>query len=491
VSTDCTASLTKASTFFGVDMALFSKALTTMELDMGSSGKVQKDLLPNDAADNRDSAAKAVYSQLFDWLVATINAKCSDESSNHLRTNFIGILDIFGFEIFETNGFEQLCINYANECLQQQFNTDTFKTETDIYLQEGVSDLVGEIKFADNQDVLTIIAGKGGVLRMLDEEIKLGTRGSSESFFKKMDKAHGHPAPRGKHAKITALITTKAHCSWFKVKHFAGVVQYESTGFLEKNKDTLNGAIVSLLRQSTDPLVKSLFTPPAAAVEDGEGESKANASSSKKRKKKSAKSVSSQFRASLNDLMKSIKETETHYIRCIKSNQQKMPGTFDAPYVLDQLRTGGVFSAADIRGKGFPFRKAHKDFYTYFRLLSYRFSALPTTVESENEKIFCDALVAELSQASSSTTNQVIVGATMVLYQSPAHVELEALRAAVIEEAFKAVDTAGASSITVDQMATVLASLKVSATSQVGDLANDEGFVSFDDYRQFVDSATQ
>jgi len=321
-----------------------------------------------------------------------------------------------------------------------------------------------------------------------------------QSFFKKMDKAHGHPAPRGKHAKITALITTKAHCSWFKVKHFAGVVQYESTGFLEKNKDTLNGAIVSLLRQSTDPLVKSLFTPAAAAaVEDGEGESKANASSSKKRKKKGAKSVSSQFRASLNDLMKSIKETETHYIRCIKSNQQKMPGTFDAPYVLDQLRTGGVFSAADIRGKGFPFRKAHKDFYTYFRLLSYRFSALPTTVESENEKVFCDALVAELSQASSSTTNQVIVGATMVLYQSPAHVELEALRAAVIEEAFKAVDTAGsgvgsngdASSITVDQMATVLASLKVSATSQVGDLANDEGFVSFDDYRQFVDSATQ
>ena len=311
-----------------------------------------------------------------------------------------------------------------------------------------------------------------------------------------MDKAHGHPAPRGKHAKITALITTKAHCSWFKVKHFAGVVQYESTGFLEKNKDTLNGAIVSLLRQSTDPLVKSLFTPAAAAaVEDGEGESKANASSSKKRKKKGAKSVSSQFRASLNDLMKSIKETETHYIRCIKSNQQKMPGTFDAPYVLDQLRTGGVFSAADIRGKGFPFRKAHKDFYTYFRLLSYRFSALPTTVESENEKVFCDALVAELSQASSSTTNQVIVGATMVLYQSPAHVELEALRAAVIEEAFKAGSGVGsngdASSITVDQMATVLASLKVSATSQVGDLANDEGFVSFDDYRQFVDSATQ
>ena len=113
INSSCTDALSKAAKFFGVGIDEFSAALTTMELDMGSSGKVQKDLLPDDAVVNRDSAAKAIYSKLFDWLVDTINSKCSDESSNHLRTNFIGILDIFGFEIFELNGFEQVSNIYS------------------------------------------------------------------------------------------------------------------------------------------------------------------------------------------------------------------------------------------------------------------------------------------------------------------------------------------------------------------------------------------
>ena len=233
-----------------------------------------------------------------------------------------------------------------------------------------MADLVGDIQFADNQDVLNIIGGKGGVLRMLDEEIKFGARGSSESFFKKMCKTHAKPeSKRGKGGTGGALITTKAHATWFKVRHFAGVVQYESEGFLEKNKDTLNGEIVTLLQASSDPLVQTLFAPPPADAADDAGESKS--SGVRRRKKKAAKTVSSQFRASLTSLMTSIKATDTHYIRCIKSNQRKVAGEFDSKYVLDQLNTGGVFSTVDIRAKGFPFRKSHKDFVKHFRVLAY------------------------------------------------------------------------------------------------------------------------
>lgn len=328
--------------------------------------------------------------------------------------------------------FLQLCINYANECLQQQFNTDTFKTETAIYAQEGVANLVGDISFADNQDILDIIGGKGGVLRMLDEEVKFGTRGSSESFFKKMCKAHAKPEPKkGKTSKD--LITTKAHSSWFKVRHFAGTVQYESNSFLEKNKDSLNQDIVDLLANSEDPLVKLLFTP-KETVEEVE-------SKSSRRGKKSAKTVSSQFRASLNQLMKSIKSTETHYIRCIKSNQLKTPNTFHASYVLNQLRTGGVFSAADIRAKGFPFRKSHQNFALHFGMLAYDMDTVDpipaSDADGEAFKAWCTATVKTLADNASNPDfkKQIIVGSSMVLYQSAVNFDLEALRSSVMEKA--------------------------------------------------------
>jgi myosin heavy subunit len=324
--------------------------------------------------------------------------------------------------------------------LQQQFNTDTFKTETAIYAQEGVADVVGTIEFADNQDVLDIIGGKGGVLRMLDEEVKFGTRGSSASFFQKMCKQHAQPEPKkGKTSK--ALITTKAHSHWFKVRHFAGIVQYESDSFLEKNKDTMNQDMVDLLAESSDPLVKLLFAPNVEDAAAAEAESKSSGGGRRK-KKKGAKTVSSQFRASLNELMKSIKSTESHYIRCIKSNQLKAANTFHEANVLDQLRTGGVFSAADIRTKGFPFRKSHRQFVQHFGVLAYDLDGIePAPTSDADEQTFtswCTATVSTCAAASGVNANfskQIIVGSSMVLYQSAAHQDLEAMRASVLDKA--------------------------------------------------------
>ena len=323
--------------------------------------------------------------------------------------------------------------------MQQQFNTDTFKTETAIYAQEGVAGLVGTIEFADNQDVLDIIGGKGGVLRMLDEEVKFGTRGSSASFFKKMCKQHAQPEPKkGKSSK--ALITTKAHSSWFKVKHFAGIVQYESDSFLEKNKDTLNQDMVDLLAESSDPLIKLLFAPKVDDAAAAEAESKSTGG--RRRKKKGAKTVSSQFRASLSNLMKSIKSTESHYIRCIKSNQLKSANTFHEANVLDQLRTGGVFSAADIRTKGFPFRKSHRKFVQHFGVFAYDLEGIEQVpAKDADEKAFaswCDATVtacAAMSGVNANFSKQIIVGSSMVLYQSAAHQDLENMRASVLDKA--------------------------------------------------------
>jgi myosin V len=398
-----------------------------------------------------------------------------------------------------------LCINYANECLQQQFNTDTFKTETEIYDSEGISDQVGAISFEDNQNVLNIIAGKGGILRMLDEEIKFGTRGSSDAFFKKMSKEHGTPEPK-KGSKITALVTTKAHQTWFKIKHFAGIVKYESSGFLEKNKDTLNGEIVRLLAKSTNPLISELFatkeneglegqnTDAAAGAAGAESKRSGGAPPARKKKKK-LKSVSSQFRSSLNELMISIQGTETHYIRCIKSNQAKMPSTFDTSYVLDQLRTGGVFSAANIRSKGYPFRKSHMNFYLYFRPLKYQMLKLKDVTVNNNDdemsiRTFCTSIIADMNEKEHLQKNDILIGSSMVLYKASVNIELETLRSTMIEVAFQEIDTNNTGLVPLSSLSTLLVSLNLNQPTEetISEFANDNDTISFDSLRKLIDS---
>jgi len=333
--------------------------------------------------------AKHVYEMLFDWLVVQVNKACKVEGEGQIK-NSIGILDIFGFEIFKLNSFEQLCINYANEKLQQLFNNWTFKKEEDLYKAEGVKfDNVG---YSDNQGVLDLIEKKrSGLLDMIDEEIRI-PRGSDDTYMQKVEKNHSGKKEfsRDRRNKMN-----------FRITHFAGDVDYSATKFLFKNKDKLTDDLVSLLAKSTNPLLNDLLQK---AV-------------------KSKETLGKKFKKQLTTLMKTLNHTEPHYIRCIKPNPNKAPSEFYGEMVLLQLQYSGVFEAVQIRKRGFPFRHTHGDFYRRYRCSLGREYNWPS-----NEIECCKILLDHMKQAKTAE-----IGKSRVLYRANEHRTMELYRNLAIE----------------------------------------------------------
>jgi myosin heavy subunit len=215
----------------GVDDAMFSKALTEKKVKMGTD---TVDILLNNvqAKDSIDSLTKALYSAMFDWVIKQANVSLSAPNPS---AYFIGILDIFGFEVFEINRFEQLCINYANEKLQQHFNSVIFDEEMKMYASEGI-DAGKNITFVDNSACVNLIEGKPfGLLSLLEEECSLGTA-TDFTYISKVDKEFG----KGKKNENIYFLKHKTVPELFSVKHFAGAVEYNVVGILERNKDVLS-----------------------------------------------------------------------------------------------------------------------------------------------------------------------------------------------------------------------------------------------------------
>ena len=193
---------------------------------------------------SRDALAKQIYSKIFDWIVVQINKALKTSGKVH---KFIGVLDIYGFETFDINSFEQFCINYANEKLQQQFNQHVFKLEQEEYLKEGIEWKM--IDFYDNQPCIDLIETKLGILDLLDEECRM-PKGTDKSWVEKLyDKCS-----KAEHFSKPRLSQTA-----FVVKHFADNVEYECAGFLDKNRDTVNEEQINILRASGNDLVSELF----------------------------------------------------------------------------------------------------------------------------------------------------------------------------------------------------------------------------------------
>ena len=326
---------------------------------------------------------------MFDFLVQRINVAIGKGDSR--KGYSIGILDIFGFEIFQLNSFEQLCINFANEKLQQFFNNYTFKLEESVYQQEKIS--FAHVAYIDNQPVLDLIESKPkGILSMIDEELRM-PNGSDKSFVEKMHQANAAVKPYGK------VLSNPMN---FLVRHYAGDVVYSVEGFLIKNKDTLNPDLFDLLQTSKSTFLKSLFPPE-------EGESK-DASTRKA-------TLGAKFRNQLDELMATLNATQPHYVRCIKPNKLKQPITFDGVMVIEQLRYSGVFEAITIRKQGFPFRLTHQDFMK-------RFKCIMPKKTWPNHKQAC----VELIQAMGQDTNAVQMGLTKVLYRASEHKNMELKR---------------------------------------------------------------
>lgn len=324
----------------------------------------EKKLNPVQASDARDAVAKAIYGRLFDWIVVTIN-KCM-EVEKHLIRASIGVLDIFGFESFLNNSFEQLCINYTNETLQQQFNQYIFKMEQLEYEREKIE--WSFIEFPDNKDCLELIEHRtNGLFAMIDDECRL-PKASDEKLASRMYKQFGTN-------KRFAASSAQKRDSKFCVLHYAGPVEYSTFKFVDKNKDELPKEAVSLLSSSSVPLLGALFTSlvaEAAAnrVDKAAHSPKRNRTSSFKAAPTNAvTSVGIQFKEQLGRLMETVYATTPHYIRCLKPNDKNEPDNFNRMRVTEQLRYGGVLEAVRVARSGFPVRLSHGDFYGRYRLL--------------------------------------------------------------------------------------------------------------------------
>lgn len=345
-------------------------ALTTRAIETRGE-RIVKRLDPAAAAESRDALAKSLYSRLFDWLVAAVNRKIGALGGGGRTARTIGILDIYGFEAFDTNSFEQLCINLANEKLQQAFNAHVFKGEQLEYSQEGIA--WSYVDFVDNQDVLELLEGNS-------------SNGSSNGVFPLIDEACR--LPRATHADLAHALRTKLSSNSrfiaprrdqhsFVIDHYAGEVFYSTEALLDKNRDFVVAEHACLMERSSVELLRYLFsagdgTTGTAAEDAAAVSSPCQGALLKAQKRRSAfmlSSVGSRFRRQLSGLMTTLSECQPHFIRCIKPNPESRPGALTPSYVLEQLRAGGVLEAVRIACAGFPTRKPFLPFAQRYALL--------------------------------------------------------------------------------------------------------------------------
>ncbi|XP_064007214.1 myosin heavy chain, skeletal muscle, adult-like isoform X2 [Pogoniulus pusillus] len=351
----------KAAYLMGLNSAELLKALCYPRVKVGNEyvTKGQNVTQVNNAV---GALAKAVYEKMFLWMVVRINQQLDTKQP---RQYFIGVLDIAGFEIFDFNSFEQLCINFTNEKLQQFFNHHMFVLEQEEYKKEGI-----EWTFIDfGMDLaacIELIEKPMGIFSILEEECMF-PKATDTSFKNKLYDQHLGKSSNFQKPK-PAKGKAEAH---FSLVHYAGTVDYNITGWLEKNKDPLNETVIGLYQKSSVKTLALLFANYGGADADAGGGGKKGA----KKKGSSFQTVSALFRENLNKLMTNLRSTHPHFVRCIIPNETKTPGAMEHELVLHQLRCNGVLEGIRICRKGFPSRVLYADFKQRYKVLNA--SAIP------------------------------------------------------------------------------------------------------------------
>uniref|UniRef100_A0A8C2J751 non-specific serine/threonine protein kinase n=1 Tax=Cyprinus carpio TaxID=7962 RepID=A0A8C2J751_CYPCA len=301
------------------------------------------------ATDVRDAMSKALYGRLFSWIVNRINAlMCSDGQIIGMN---VGILDIFGFENFKKNSFEQLCINIANEQIQFYFNQHIFALEQIEYQSEGVD--ASLVEYEDNRPILDMFLQKPmGLLSLLDEESRFPQATDQTLVDKFQDNL------RNKY-----FWTPKRVELCFGIQHYAGKVLYNVGGFLEKNRDTLPADIVVVLRTSENKLLQQLFSSPLTKTEE---------TTNMRRQ-----TVASYFRYSLMDLLSKMVVGTPHFVRCIKPNDDRQALRFNKERVMVQLRYTGILETVSIRRQGYSHRILIEEFVNRYYYLAFRAHQMP------------------------------------------------------------------------------------------------------------------
>ncbi|XP_054644357.1 unconventional myosin-X isoform X5 [Dunckerocampus dactyliophorus] len=352
------------------------------------------------AVDSRDSVAMALYSQCFSWIIMRINQKIKG------RDNFksIGILDIFGFENFEVNRFEQFNINYANEKLQEYFNKHIFSLEQLEYNREGIQ--WEAIDWMDNAECLDLIEKKLGMLALINEESRF-PKGTDYTLLEKL---------HSRHATNPYYVKPRVTDHQFGIKHYAGEVLYDARGILEKNRDTFRDDILFILKDSRLDFIYDLFE----RVGSRNGEETLKMGTARRKP-----TVSSQFRESLHSLMATLSASNPFFVRCIKPNMAKKANQFDPDVVLNQLRYSGMLETVKIRKAGFPVRRTFKDFSNRYKII------LKNKIQTEDEKQSCFKLLARLE----STKKEWQLGKTKVFLKEALEQRLEKEREEVRHKA--------------------------------------------------------
>ncbi|KAJ6646193.1 Myosin-VIIa, partial [Pseudolycoriella hygida] len=334
------ANASRIATLLGVPKSSLCDALTRKTI-FAHGERVVSSISKEQALEARDAFVKAIYGRIFVMIVNKINETIfkSDGMKNRVS---IGVLDIFGFENFTNNSFEQLCINYANESLQQFFVKHIFKMEQEEYTKEGIN--WQHISFVDNQDVLDMIGIKAlNIMALIDDESKF-PKGTDSTMLSKLHSTHS--------TKNIYLKPKSDQTSNFGIQHFAGIVFYNPNGFLEKNRDAVNTDVKELVASSSNQFLHSLFANESAVDTT-----------------KKSVTLSAQFRNSLDLLIKTLSACHPFFIRCIKPNEDKKPNKFDKDLCVRQLRYSGMMETARIRRAGYPIRHYYKDFVERYRHL--------------------------------------------------------------------------------------------------------------------------
>ncbi|KAG7381165.1 hypothetical protein PHYPSEUDO_006341 [Phytophthora pseudosyringae] len=391
--------LSQVAKMFGLPTTRIEEALCNRTV-ITRNDSVTVPLAPVEAAENRDALAKTIYSKMFDWMVVKINAAISTDESR--IKGQIGVLDIFGFEDFVHNGFEQFCINYANEKLQQKFTTDVFKTVEDEYIREGLQ--WDHIQYQDNQGIVEVIEGKMGIIALMNDHLRQ-PRDTEEALVNKIRTNH----QTKKNSEVNESIDfPKVKRTQFIVNHYAGPVTYETVGFMEKHRDTLQKDLLDLIQLSSLSLLPELFEDSEATTEGGSG-----------RGKKGPKSLGSQFKTSLAQLMDNIKTTNTHYVRCIKPNSNKSPTEFNKRMIVEQLRSAGVIEAIRITRSGYPSRLTPKELATRYAIM------FPPSMHSKDVRRTCSVFMTSIGRKSPL---EYQMGKTLVYFKNGVMEELEAMK---------------------------------------------------------------
>ncbi|XP_004594812.2 myosin-10 isoform X2 [Ochotona princeps] len=347
----------------GMSVMEFTRAILTPRIKVGRD-YVQKAQTKEQADFAVEALAKATYERLFRWLVHRIN-KALDRTKRQ-GASFIGILDIAGFEIFELNSFEQLCINYTNEKLQQLFNHTMFVLEQEEYQREGIE--WNFIDFGlDLQPCIDLIerpANPPGVLALLDEECWF-PKATDKTFVEKLVQE------QGSHSKFQKPRQLKDKAD-FCIIHYAGKVDYKADEWLMKNMDPLNDNVATLLHQSSDRFVAELWkdVDRIVGLDQVTGMTETAFGSAYKTKKGMFRTVGQLYKESLTKLMATLRNTNPNFVRCIIPNHEKRAGKLDPHLVLDQLRCNGVLEGIRICRQGFPNRIVFQEFRQRYEILT-------------------------------------------------------------------------------------------------------------------------